>query len=188
MLLPRTEKARCATVSPTADAITVRTACCVSWLSPVDALACCSTVAKRARSRALRMRSSRMSVSEKESRICFGVIRDTPPRVCSAKSSRLEMRLRGRRQDDITKTLGHQEKYVKKFVKSVGSTDRKRLSAEFIGKPGPRPSTGKSSRRLCNPVPALPRAPDAASFQPRCHPRYRCPQCCRAIRWDWPRP
>ena len=34
--------------------------------------------------RALRIRSSRINVSEKESRICFGVIEDTPPCVCLA--------------------------------------------------------------------------------------------------------
>ena len=50
ILPPSTAKARCATVSPTADAITALTASCVSWFSPLAVLACCSRVATSARS------------------------------------------------------------------------------------------------------------------------------------------
>ena len=83
MLPPRTPKARCATVSPIAEAMTALTASCVSGFSAVAAFACCRRVQTSARSCALRIRSSRINVSEKESRICFGVIGDTPPRVCA---------------------------------------------------------------------------------------------------------
>jgi hypothetical protein len=101
MLPPSTEKARCATVSPIAAAMTVLTASCVSGLAPAAVLACCNKLAISARSLALRMRSSRINVSEKESRICFGVIEDTPPCVYLPKSK--APGLRGRSDDDITK-------------------------------------------------------------------------------------
>jgi eukaryotic-like serine/threonine-protein kinase len=57
-------------------------------------------VAISARSYAPRIRSSLINVSEKESRICFGVMRDTPPHVCETQSG-FGARLRGRPTDDI---------------------------------------------------------------------------------------
>src|SRR5579864_8813406 len=89
MLPPNTANARCATVSPTAGAITALTASRVSWFAPAAALACCSKVATRERSCALKIRSSCINVSEKESRICFEVIGDTPPCVCTGNIIRL---------------------------------------------------------------------------------------------------
>src|SRR5581483_1945099 len=58
-----------------------------------------------ARSCALRIRLSLINVSEKESRICFGVIGDTPPSLCLRM---FETALLGKQHDDITKLLYRQ--------------------------------------------------------------------------------
>src|ERR1700689_2207679 len=82
MLLPSSAKARCATVSPTDRAVTAVTADCVLGSLLETALEFCRRFVSNSRSCGLRMRSSRINVSEKESRICFAVIRHTPPNIC----------------------------------------------------------------------------------------------------------
>src|ERR1700681_3373832 len=105
MLPPSTAKARCATVSPIAEAITARTASCVSGFSPAAVLACCRSVATNARSCGLRMRSSRTKVSENESKICFGVMRDTPPCVFLNTQPGLGPVLQGKKHRPYTESL-----------------------------------------------------------------------------------
>jgi hypothetical protein len=100
MLEPSAKKARCATVSPTADEIARCTASCISGFSPAVFLACVSTFTSNSRSWALRIRSSCVNVAEKESRICFGVMRDTPPRI--RRTTRfLGTLLRGKQKNHI---------------------------------------------------------------------------------------
>jgi hypothetical protein len=79
MLLPNNAKARWATVSPTARAMAEVTTDCISGLPLETALEFCRRLIRSSRSRGIRIRSSRINVSEKASRICFAVIWHTPP-------------------------------------------------------------------------------------------------------------
>src|SRR5208282_6463959 len=71
----------CATVSPTERAMAAVTADCVSESLPETALEFCRRLVNNSRSCGLRIRSSCINVSEKESRICFAVIAHTPPSI-----------------------------------------------------------------------------------------------------------
>ena len=165
-LSPKTPKARCATVSPTADAITALTASCVSGLSPAAAFAWRSKVATRERSWALRIRSSCINVSEKESRICFGVIETRLPACACEEQTRFGTALQGKRIRRYT-----ERPLIAKEILRCRIRNR-----TLIGSPSHQPSTETPSCRRCNPTPAPPSAPDAASCRQHFLRDCKCPR------------
>src|SRR5215813_10893907 len=98
------------------------------------------------------MRSSCMSVSENESRICFAVINDTPPCVYRTISENRGLRNQGgRSDDDIPKRC----QSPREFWKIVS------------GKRERRPSIGRLSHRPPHLTRVLLNAPDEASCPER---------------------
>src|ERR1019366_4281261 len=84
------------------------------------ALACCSSVATSARSCALRIRSPRINVCENESRICVGLIRDTPPPVgfSQTQPGLGDPYYRGRSTTIYRKPVDNQEKSLSSAIAS----------------------------------------------------------------------